>query len=520
MDGVLRGVSGADGFAAGRALRLDRAARAPSSAQLSLREAILGVRRDLERLLAALPPHEADLFAPELHILGEIEPNLLARDAAGEAPEQVIFAETSCGCTDLVIDLRERLLGAVQGTVGHEVHAHDGRHDADRVLLTDFVTPSLVAFLPRQVVAVVAALDTSAGPRRDVGRGSHAAILARGRELPIAYLSPRLLASIPGGARLVVEVTEHDARIHVDPGDDVFEAAQRRVDDEERERLRAAREPLDHLGIAVRVNVASAHDEIPPAAEGVGLVRTEMMFSGSPGVPDEVEQVAAILRIASKARGGPVVVRLFDAGGDKPVPWLGDEADPSRGIARLLAHPEVLATQLRALARAMERADVRVLLPFVESAGQVRAVRRLAPPELPLGAMVETPDAVAAIEAIASAADFVSIGTNDLTASALGLERVEHLPVAHPRVLDLVRRVIAGAHAAGRQVTICGELAGDERGARLAVGLGADAISVAPARVALIRRALARTTSEACRAEARAELETQHPPEAGAVTAT
>ncbi len=256
----------------------------------------------------------------------------------------------------------------------------------------------------------------------------------------------------------------------------------------------------------LRVNVASAHDEIPASADGVGLVRTEMTFAGSPEAPSEDEQLAALMRIAAKARGAPVVVRLFDAGGDKPLSWLGGEMGVSRGIARLLAHPQVLATQLRALARARERADVRVLLPFVESAEEVGALRRLVHSTLPLGAMIESPDGVAAIASIAAAVDFVSIGTNDLTAETLGLDRSNDLPVTDSRVLALVLRAIEGAHAAGRKVTICGEMAGDEHGARIAVGLGADALSAAPGRVPVVRAALARTTLEACHAEAQAEL--------------
>jgi phosphoenolpyruvate-protein kinase (PTS system EI component) len=115
--------------------------------------------------------------------------------------------------------------------------------------------------------------------------------------------------------------------------------------------------------------------------------------------------------------------------------------------------------------------------------------------------MIESPDAVGAIDSIASVADFLSVGTNDLTATTFGLERTMDAPKNHPRVLELIGRVIATARARGREVSICGEMVGDEHGARLAVGLGVDALSVAPPRVAAIRRALARATRESCRAE-------------------
>jgi len=502
------GATAAEGFAVGRAMRLARAEHVPGSSvrPLALREAIVRVRQDLAHLLAALPPDEAELFAPELHILEEIEPQLLSRERGGQSSEEAIFDETNCGCTDLVIDLRERLLGALQGLSSADLHGSTPHHEADLVLLADSVTPSMVAFLPRQVVAIVAALDAPLGARRDVGRNSHAALLARGRGLPLAYVPRERLGSIPTGAWLVVDAAEEDAQIDVDPGAGALEAAQHRLAAEQRNRQRAARLSLDHLGIALRVNVASAHDEIPAAAEGIGLVRTEMTFSGSLVAPSEDEQFAAIMRVAAKARGAPIVVRLFDAGGDKPIAWLGGDTGSSRGIARLLAHPEVLATQLRALGRARERADIRVLLPFVESAEQVSAVRLHATSALPLGAMIESPAGVEAIATVAEAADFISIGTNDLTAEALGLDRTASMPLLDPRVLALTRRAIEGAHSAGRRVTICGEMAGEERGARIAVGLGADAISVAPARAAVVRASLARSTLEVCRAEARANV--------------
>jgi phosphoenolpyruvate-protein kinase (PTS system EI component) len=187
--------------------------------------------------------------------------------------------------------------------------------------------------------------------------------------------------------------------------------------------------------------------------------------------------------------------------------WLGEASDPSRGIGRPLAHPEILATQLRALARARDHADVRVLLPFVRTAAEVNAVRRLAAPALQIGAMIESPDAVEAIEPIASAADFLSIGTNDLTATTLGLERTMDAPQYHPRVLTLVRAVIAASHRSGRKVTICGEMAGNEEGARIVIGLGADALSVAPVQLAIVRRALRRATREGCRVEAQAAID-------------
>lgn len=509
---LLEAHAAADGYAVGRSLRYPRAQRRATSRAnargLALAEAVAQVRRDLERLLGALPSEEAQLFEPEAYILDEIEPRLLAREAEGEPLEDAIIAETSCGCTDLVIDVRMRLLSVLERSP-EEVPALTARDSDDLVLVTDFVTPSLVASLPSHVRGVISGVEGPSTPRRDVGRTSHAAILARGRGLPIAYVSTEEVASIADTAWLVIEAHEEAARVWVEPDAEFLAEARRRRDESEQARLLkdASRPSLDHLGVELRVNVASPADAIPASADGIGLVRTEMMFAGRLTVPSESEQLAALLLIGAKARGAPVVVRLFDAGADKPLAWLGGARDPSRGIGRLLAHPAVLATQLRALARARQHADIRVLLPFVRSADELNEVRSRAAASLMLGAMIESPDAVDAIEPIASAADFVSIGTNDMTATALGLERTDAAPTADPRVLALVRRAIAGAHVHGRKVTICGEMAGDVRGATIAIGLGADALSVAPARWSVVADALGRATLESCRAEAQVAME-------------
>jgi phosphoenolpyruvate-protein kinase (PTS system EI component) len=509
---LLAARSAAEGFAVGRSLRFARvragAAARGDGAGVDLRDAVAQVRRDLELVITALPPSESQLFEPEGYILDEIEPRLLARYAAGQSREDAVIAETSCGCTDLIIDLRMRLLRALEGSTSTgEVHVLTPRHEDDLVLMTDFVTPSLVASLPRQVRGLISASDDETGERRDVGRTSHAAILARGRGLPIVYLSRHDSASIVETSWLVIDAGDDTARVWVAPDEEFLATSRRRHETNVRDRLGTPQTSLDHLGVQLRVNVASPYDDVPVSASGIGLVRTEMMFAGRLTAPSESEQLAALLLIAAKARGGPVVTRLFDAGGDKPLAWLGSATDPSRGIGRLLKHPQVLATQLRALARAREHADVRVLLPFVRSADEVNAVRDRASSTLALGAMVESPDAVETIDAVASVADFVSIGTNDMTATALGLDRTTQAPLADPRVLELVRRAIAGAHARGRKVTICGEMAGDERGARIAIGLGADALSVAPSRFGAVHAALGRATTDSCRAVAQTALE-------------
>lgn len=502
-------VAAADGFAVGRTVRV-APAEAPASRigcapPGALRDAIAHARGELERLVDALPAAQAELFDPERRILDEIAPKLMARAERGDAHEEAVVAETSCGCTDLVMDLRVRLLHALEPRSTVDLGALAARYGGGLVLVVDVATPSLVATLPSEVVGVVGAVQGDVRGRRDVGRTSHAAILARGRGVPLVYVTSESLASVQDGSWMIVDAHEGGASVRVEPGPDEIAAARCRSTGNEE--TGSSDRPLAHLGIETRVNVASPSDPIPDAADGVGLVRTEMMFVDRLTPPSESEQLAALLLIAAKARGRPIVARLFDAGGDKPLAWLGGASGSSRGIRRLLAHPGVAAAQLRAMARAREHADVRVLLPFVQTPADVNAVRALAPPSLPLGAMIESPEAVELAASIADASDFVSIGTNDLTATTLGLDRTMAAPELHPRVLRLVRRVIAATHERGRKVTICGEMVARSRGARVAVGLGADALSVAPASLIEIRRALGRATVHDCRAEAERALD-------------
>jgi phosphoenolpyruvate-protein kinase (PTS system EI component) len=207
-------------------------------------------------------------------------------------------------------------------------------------------------------------------------------------------------------------------------------------------------------------------------------------------------------------------VRTLDFGGDKTPSFL--HRTPERGLALTLAHPEALAAQLRAIVHAGTAARLRILLPLVESAEQVRAVRSLLRDSLgeehpfELGAMIETPEAVRRATEIALEAQFLSIGTNDLVSSTLGLHR--DLPLASaataadPAVLAHVASVVAAAHEVGITVDVCGEAAGVPELVVLFVGLGVDELSVAPARVDLVRGVVRALSAERSAALARDAL--------------
>ena len=468
----------------------------------ALARATRGVR-DLARLL---PPAEAELFEPEITILGELGSAMLSRVDAGERPEDVVISATSGLATDLLDDARARLLDGLAHADRSVESTLEGR-EGDLLLVTEALTPSVVASLPAHVVGIVAAaeyLDPGASG------ASHAAILARARDIPLALALPAVVHSIHDGDALVLDATTSPAHLWLTPPADAVVAARRRRDSwthRRSEEEAAVAAPLARLGVRVHVNIGSLLQRIPASVEGIGLVRTELVFSDHESAPSESEQFGALRALAARAGGAPMTVRLFDAGGDKPLRWLPVPAGlAARGIALLLMHPAIVDTQLRAIARASRLADVRVLLPIVTSASQVAQVRARSGGTLRVGAMVETRQAVDWIDEIAAASDFISIGTNDLSAEVTGQRRATSALSFDVTVLRMIERVVVAAHARRLEVSVCGEMAGDPHGARLLVGLGVDALSVATGRLGKVKLALRDVTAEDCRRVARETL--------------
>jgi phosphoenolpyruvate-protein kinase (PTS system EI component) len=465
--------------------------------------ALASAIRGVEDLVRLLPPSEAELFEPEIAILAELGP--LLRDAVGRgnSAEEAINDATSQVSTDLLLDARARLLDGLGDGPRSVESLLEGR-EGDRVLVTESLTPSVVASLPVRVVGIVA---TSDGAAKHAGEyTSHAVILARGRGIPLAFLPASVVRAIAEDEYVVLDTTGSIASMWVSPDESVLTEAKRRhkewaVESAEDE-AKVANAPLSHLGLEVHVNVGSIYERTPASAEGIGLLRTELVFSGHVRAPSEVQQFAALRAIASSMGSrAPVVVRLFDAGGDKPLAWLPVPPDSpdARGVGLLFLHKELLDTQLRAIVRAAEHVNVRVLLPLVRCARDVQRIRELTSGKVAVGAMIETPAAVEQIDDVAAIADFICIGTNDLFATVTGQDRANSMMSLDASGLRMIERVVTVAHAHGRKVSVCGEMAADPHGARILVGLGIDAISVATARFARVKLSLRDVTIDDCR---------------------
>jgi len=259
--------------------------------------------------------------------------------------------------------------------------------------------------------------------------------------------------------------------------------------------------------------VADLTPSLRSGAEGIGLYRTEFPFLVRDRFPGEEEQRRVYRQVLEAFAPRPVVLRTLDVGGDKALPYFPIEEDNPflgwRGIRITLDHPEIFLVQVRAMLRAAVGLDnLRLLLPMVSHLGEVdearalveRAARELReagePVRLPpLGAMVEVPAAVYQVEALARRVDFLSVGSNDLTQYLLAVDR-NNARVAslydslHPAVLRAVAQVVEGGHRRGREVGVCGEMAGDPAAAVLLVGMGVDHLSMSVAGLPRVKAAI------------------------------
>jgi phosphocarrier protein FPr len=343
-------------------------------------------------------------------------------------------------------------------------------------------------------------------------------LVGRNLGVPMVLGADRQLDDLRPGAVLDVDGTA--GTVVADPPDlaerqRVVGAAAQRA---ERERELAAA-PVQFHGRPIRVtanigSVAEARAAVAAGADGVGLLRTELLMLDCPRLPDEDAQAAQLAEIFEVLGDRPVVVRVLDVGGDKPMRALA--LDPQhngflgvRGLRWLLRHPDVLHTQLRAICRAAAGHRAEVMAPMVTLAREAaafreavgEAVRSLAADGIAfaspdrIGVMIEVPAAALAADEIGTQADFVSVGTNDLIAYTMAADRAEPdvASLADPSaaaVWRLLDQVCQGAARAGADVSVCGEMAGDERFAPRLAGLGVTELSMAAGRIPAIKRLL------------------------------
>lgn len=399
-------------------------------------------------------------------------------------------------------DVRDRLLRALLGREGVDLSSlPDGS-----VLLAERLTPSDTAQLDPEAVRGFATVTG--------GRTSHAAIFARSLALPAVVGVGDALREIEADEEVAVD--GEGERVIVTPNDET----KTRMEGSEQAEIRS--EPVttaDGVELEVAANVgqpAEIEGAIERGADGIGLYRTEFLFLDRTEPPDEAEQVETYRDTLDAFPEGRVVVRTLDVGGDKPIPYLDlpDEENPflgERGIRRALdPDSDLFETQLRALCRAAGSGagELCVMVPMaatVEECEAATAVLERVLSDLEgenveyarpaFGLMIETPAAAFSAAELAEKADFLSIGTNDLTqyvmAADRGNERVADLhDPRYPAVLRAVRRTVEGARGTDAWVGMCGEMAGDPALTELLVGLGLDELSMSAVTIPDVKAAV------------------------------
>ena len=260
------------------------------------------------------------------------------------------------------------------------------------------------------------------------------------------------------------------------------------------------------------------------------MLRTEFLITGHGHLPSEDEQTAYFRRVGEAFPGHPVVVRTYDLGGDKfPAPFRGQvEANPFlgwRAIRVCLDEPEMFRTQIRAVLRGAATVNLHLMIPLVTRLDEVERTRVMVAEEaerleksgiaaaktVPLGVMVETPAAAVLADRLAEVSDFLSVGTNDLTQYTLVVDRgnarlADRFTPHDPSVLRLLKLIAEAARAAGKPVSVCGEMASEPLSAFLLLGLGYETLSVAPPALPLIKWLIRQVSTAQARAAADAAL--------------
>lgn len=443
-----------------------------------------------------------------------------------------------------VVDIGQRLLKQM-GAPSQEtqdIHAIT----PGTILLARDITFSELTQLPFSHIVGIALAESTPT--------AHSAILARSLGIPMVCTLGETLLQL--AAQQLAVIDGHEGWLLVEPSADelfVYQTERQVQVANQASAAVHAHQPAstqDGLLLPVLANANNPEDVVQACAQGadgIGLLRTEYLFQNRIDPPTLEEQVDTYGYFAQQIGCRQLTVRALDIGGDKPMPYLihNHEANPFlglRGARLLLAKPDLLATQYRALwqvahrlattaaeaVAAAPRLELRFMLPMISTVEEVRAIRTrltaienevnetagprpFARPQIKIGVMIEVPSAALLADRIAPLVDFLSIGTNDLAQYTLAADRTNSSVAAladplHPAVLQLIRVTCQAAAAAGIPVSICGEMGGDPTVVPLLVGLGLTELSVPVPAVPLVKAAIRRTTQAACRALAEQAL--------------
>ena len=373
------------------------------------------------------------------------------------------------------------------------------------------------------------------------GKTSHTALLAQSLNIPAVVGLSTASKDVHAGDTLIID--GENGLLVINP--DRYTLSNYRKIQRELKKTEALLKTINHLptitqdGRAIKLFVnfdprTDSKENKRLITDGLGLLRTEFIFMGTPVPPTEEEQYKIYLATAKRFDMRPVSIRLADLGADKKPDFPLDEFDQDenpfmgcRGIRLWLKNPELLRTQLRAIVRTACEvpAQIRIIIPMVSAVEEVRHVRRAFDEilaqfaaegktpvnKIALGAMIEVPSAAIALDGMIGELDFISIGTNDLIQYLVAVDRVNqevaHMyDPCHPAVARTLNLIIQTAHKKNKEVSVCGEIASDTKMLPLLLGLNVDALSVTPRMFLRVKNNIRNINFEHCSDLAQAAL--------------
>lgn len=387
------------------------------------------------------------------------------------------------------------------------------------IIVAHDLSPSDTAQLDKNYVKGFA---TNAG-----GTTSHTAILARAMEIPAVVGLVNVTENVKTGDIVIVDGL--DGEVIINPSDeDIIRYEEKRKDYLEEQAIlkkftNSTTETVDGRKVEIAANIGTP-DDLPKAlqngAEGVGLFRSEFLYLNRNNLPDEDEQFLAYKKVVEAMDGKPVIIRTLDIGGDKELSYLNlpKELNPFlgyRAIRYCLDQQEVFKTQLRAILRASNYGNVKIMYPMISTVTEVRQANELLNEvkeellhkeipfdhEVEVGIMMETPASAVTADILIKEVDFFSIGTNDLIQYTMAADRMNdkvsylYQPY-HPAILRLIKMVIDAAHQEGKWVGMCGEMAGDITAVPILLGLGLDEFSMNASSILPVRQLISKINYE------------------------